>query len=120
MYCTLANGQFYIKQYSKDMTNVSIHYSEKLEEAVSLQNSKTNTLSLANVLKSISDDKSLSIFQLIANVNSNGEIILKKLVLSRKQYYSKIAAMIADGLIKRQNGRYHITPFGKVIYCCII
>ena len=21
-------------------------------------------------------------------------------------------------LIKRQSGRYHLTPFGKVIYCC--
>jgi hypothetical protein len=21
-------------------------------------------------------------------------------------------------LIKRQNGRYYLTPFGKVIYCC--
>ncbi len=117
MYCTLANGQFYIKEY-KDMTNVSIRYLGRLEEALSLQNSKTNNLSLADVLKSISNDKSLSIFQLIAKVNSNGEIILKKLGLTRKQYYSKISAMMKAGLIKRQNGRYYLTPFGKVIYCC--
>jgi predicted transcriptional regulator len=85
---------------------------------VSLQNRITNILSLAHVLKSISDDKSLSIFQLIANINSNGEIILKKLGLTRKQYYSKISAMMKAGLIKRQSGRYYLTPFGKVIYCC--
>jgi predicted transcriptional regulator len=85
---------------------------------MSLQNRITNILSLAHVLKSISDDKSLSIFQLIANINSNGEIILKKLGLTRKQYYSKISAMMKAGLIKRQSGRYYLTPFGKVIYCC--
>ena len=85
---------------------------------MSLQNRITNNLSLADVLKSISDDKSLSIFQLIADVNSNGEIILKKVGLTRKQYYSKISAMMKADLIKRQSGRYHLTPFGKVIYCC--
>ena len=26
--------------------------------------------------------------------------------------------MIAAGLIKRHSGRYCLTPFGKVIYCC--
>ena len=28
--------------------------------------------------------------------------------------------MIATDLIKRQRGRYYLTPFGKVIYCCIM
>jgi hypothetical protein len=74
--------------------------------------------SLADVLKSICDDKSLSIFQLIATLHSNGEIILKKLGLTRKQYYSKISAMMKARLIKRQNGKYYLTTFGKVIYCC--
>jgi hypothetical protein len=92
------------------------------EEAIimSLQDNKSNNISLADVLNSISDDKSLSIFQLISDVNSNGEIILKKLDLSTKQYYSRISAMMATDLIKRQRGRYYLTPFGKVIYCCIM
>jgi hypothetical protein len=84
-------------------------------------NNKSNNTSLADVLKSISDDKSLSIFQLIGNVNYNGEIIsLKKLGLSSKQYHSKISAMMTTDLIKRRSGRYYLTPFGKVIYCCIM
>ena len=79
-------------------------------QAVSLQSSEINNiLSVTDVLKSISDDKSLSIFQLIADVNSNGEISLKKLGLSSKQYYSRISSM---------RGRYYLTSFGKVIYCC--
>ena len=89
----------------------------------SLQHSKSNKVSLSDVLKSIYDDKSLSIFQLIGEVNTNnGEIIsLKKIGLSSKrQFYSRISAMMATGLIKRQRGRYYLTPFGKVIYCCIV
>jgi hypothetical protein len=88
-------------------------------QAASLQSSEINNiLSVTDVLKSISDDKSLSIFQLIADVNSNGEISLKKLGLSSKQYYSRISSMLTAGLIKRKRGRYYLTPFGKVIYCC--
>jgi hypothetical protein len=83
-------------------------------------NNKNNGVSLADVLKSISDVQSLSIFELIGDVNSNGEIILRKLGLSCKQYYSRISGMMAAGLIKRQRGRYYLTPFGKVIYCCIM
>jgi DNA-binding Lrp family transcriptional regulator len=90
------------------------------EDAMPLQdNNKSNNISLADVLKSIYDDKSLSIFQLIADINSNGEISIKKLGLSRKQYYSRISAMVKNGLIKRHSGRYYFTALGKVVYCCI-
>ena len=88
---------------------------------MSLQYSKINNLiSLAEILKSISDEKSLSIFQLIADDNSNGEISLKKLGLSCKQYYTRISPMMEADLIKRQNGRCCLTAFGKAIYCCIM
>ena len=89
-------------------------------ERLEIQRQKGGHASLADVLRSISDDKSLSIFQLISDVDSNGEIRIKKLGLSRKQYYSRMTAMMATGLIKRQSGIYYLTPFGKVIYCCIM
>jgi len=89
-------------------------------ERLEIQRQKGGHTSLADVLRSISDDKSLSIFQLISDVDSNGEIRIKKLGLSRKQYYSRMTAMMATGLIKRQSGIYYLTPFGKVIYCCIM
>jgi hypothetical protein len=106
-----------------------LKYEEKNEatrvggnNVMSFQHNKNNNISLGDVLKSISDDKSLSIFRLIggSDVNSSGEIILKKLGLSNKQYYSRISAMMATDLIKRQRGRYYLTPFGKVIYCCVM
>jgi predicted transcriptional regulator len=85
---------------------------EQGKKMSSLRDNKIKNLSFPGVLKSISDDKSLSIFQLIADVNSNGEIILKKLGLTRKQYYSKISTMMKAGLIKRQSRKYRLT------HCC--
>jgi hypothetical protein len=90
-----------------------------VESPVEIQKQIGGHTSLSDVLRSISDNKSLSIFQLIGDVNSNGEISLKKLGLSRKQYYPRMATMMATGLIKRQKRIYYLTPFGKVIYCCI-
>jgi hypothetical protein len=31
-----------------------------------------------------------------------------------------MAAMMSTDLIKRHRGIYYLTPFGKVIYCCIM
>ena len=59
---------------------------------------KTKIHISCSCLESISDDKSLSIFQLIANVNSDKQNIIKKLSLSTKQYYSKTSAMGETGL----------------------
>jgi DNA-binding HxlR family transcriptional regulator len=84
-------------------------------------NKSSSKISLSDVIKSISDDKSLSIFKTIADVDSNGEINLKrKSGLSRKQYYSRLSAIMAAGLIKRQSGRYSLTAFGRVVYCCMM
>jgi hypothetical protein len=97
------------------------HYSDTQEEEVLPLRpiySNNNGISLATVLRSISDDKSLSILRTIADVSSNGEISIKKLGLSNKQYYSRISALMETRLIKRQSGRYCLTPFGKIIYCC--
>jgi predicted transcriptional regulator len=78
------------------------------------------TSSYADVIKSISDEKSVSIFKLIADTNSNGEISLKKSGLSSKQYHSRVSQMKATGLIKRKSGKYYLSSLGKVIYCCMM
>jgi len=106
-----------------------LDYSRDALEPSSLQNNKA----IADVLKSVSDDKSLSILQAIAaaaaivvsddgsinsNNNNNEQIRLKELDLTTKQYYTRISAMIESDLIKKRGRRYYLTPFGKVIYCC--
>ena len=43
-------------------------------------------------------------------------ILITKLKLTRKQYYSRISKLTNAGLVKRQKGRYLLSAFGKVIY----
>ena len=47
----------------------------------------------------------------------NTQILLSKVILTRKQYYSRISTLISAGLVKRSNGKYLLTSLGKVAYC---
>lgn len=71
---------------------------------------------LANILKAIADDKSLVLFNTVAIAGGNSDILISRLGLTRKQYYSRISAMLKAGLISRKNSRYHLTSFGEIIY----
>ena len=71
---------------------------------------------LADILKAIADDKSLVLFNTIANAGGDSDILIRRLDLTRKQYYSRISALSKTGLISRKNRRYHLTSFGKIVY----
>jgi hypothetical protein len=71
---------------------------------------------LDDVLKAISDEKSLSLFKTIALSKGNSDILVTKLKLTRKQYYSCLEALTKADLITRIKGIYSLTSFGKVIY----
>ena len=73
-------------------------------------------LTVADILESISDEKALALFKTIALAKPNSEILITKTQLSRKQYYSRMSVLMRSGLVKRDNGRYALTAFGKVIY----
>ena len=73
-------------------------------------------VSTADILAVISDEKSLSLFKAIALSKGSSDILLTKIKLTRKQYYSRIEALIKLGLIRRNNGKYFLTLYGKVIY----
>ena len=72
--------------------------------------------SVSDVLKKISDDKALTLFNSIAVSNGIRYIPIKEMNLSTKQYYSRIAGLMCAGLIKRNNGKYFLTLMGKVVY----
>lgn len=73
--------------------------------------------SVASVLRSISDDISLDLYKSIASSNGErGDDLLAKTKITRKQYYSRLSSLTKAGLIKRKNGRYSLTAFGKVVY----
>ena len=68
------------------------------------------------ILGAISDNRASNILKSIASADSNSEILITELKLTRKQYYPMMSALIKAGLVKRQRGRYLLTAFGKVIY----
>jgi len=71
---------------------------------------------VSDILTAISDDKSLLLFNTIALSSGNTDILITKLRLTRRQYYSRMSALTNAGLISRSNGKYFLTSFGKVVY----
>jgi hypothetical protein len=69
-----------------------------------------------SILGAISDNRASNILKSIAAADSNSDILITELKLTRKQYYSRMSGLIKAGLVKRQRGRYLLTTFGKVIY----
>jgi predicted transcriptional regulator len=69
-----------------------------------------------SILRAISDNRASNILKSIASADSNSDILITELKLTRKQYYSSMSGLIKAGLVKRQRGRYLLTAFGKVIY----
>lgn len=75
-------------------------------------------ISLTDILGAISDDKSLMLFNTIAvsYPENDTEMILVKLKLTRKQYYSRMSELGKANLINRRNGKYFLTSLGKIVY----
>ena len=73
-------------------------------------------LCITDTLKAISDDKSLVLFNTIALSSGETDVLISRLGLSRKQYYSRMSDLVKAGLIMRKNGRnYFLTSFGKLV-----
>ena len=73
-------------------------------------------ISTVEILKSISDDKGLILFNTIALANGESEIQIRKMGLTSKQFYSRISKLTKADLIKRKYGRYSLTVLGRVVY----
>ena len=67
-------------------------------------------------LKALSDGKTLILFEMIAHQELHHYSVMTKLGLTRRQYYSRMFSMLAAGLIRKKNGMYSVTSFGKVVY----
>ena len=74
------------------------------------------TPSVSAILKKISDDKTLTLFNSIAITMGDRNIHLREMGLTSKQYYSRISGLMAAGLIRRQRGKYSLTLMGKIVY----
>lgn len=88
-----------------------------MEKPTPSQPAKTSP-SITSVLKAISDEKALLLFNnIVVSDNNNDKFIsLKEINLSPKQYYSRLSGFLKAGLIKRHKGKYIPTLLGKVVY----
>jgi predicted transcriptional regulator len=73
-------------------------------------------VSKTHILDAISDKKASNIFKRISSGKPNSDVLITQLRLTRKQYYSSLSRLTQTGLVKRQNGKYYLTAFGKVIH----
>src|ERR687898_2715513 len=78
--------------------------------------SESKPPSLDYILKRTSDEKTLVLFNSIAISDGDRFTTLRKINLTTKQYYSRIAGLTNAGLIKRYKGKYSLTLLGKVFY----
>jgi hypothetical protein len=76
----------------------------------------TPRIDLSQIFKSISDDKSLTLFNSIAHMHEKSELLISKLGMTRKQFYARMERLSRQGLILRSARQYHLTTMGKIIY----
>jgi len=73
-------------------------------------------LSIVDVVEAISDDKSLMLFNTIAQASGDSDNLKSTLKLTRRQYYSRMSGLLNAGLVIRKSGNYFLSSFGRVVY----
>jgi hypothetical protein len=73
-------------------------------------------VSIANILSAIADDKSLVLFNTIAIAGGESDILITRLGVTRKQFYSRMSALQKTGLIGKKNRQYVLTSLGLIVY----
>ena len=74
-------------------------------------------VSTSSVISAISDDKALSLFKAVAlSENDYSNLLISKLKLSRRQYYSTMEGLMDADLVRRISGRYSLTSLGKIMF----
>ena len=81
-----------------------------------LEDSQATIPTITYLLRNISDDKALTLFNSIAISDGHRYIPLREMNITTKQCYSRISGLIDAGLIKRYKGKYSLTLLGKVVY----
>jgi len=76
---------------------------------------KENTLTIQKVLEAISNEEAQELFNMIAE-DKNSYDVVESGIMSRRQYYRRLARLIKLNLIKRVGKRYALTTFGYVVY----
>ena len=73
---------------------------------------KNDAISSLQVLETISDQITMNLLNTIAKDATNSENLMQLLDITRKQYYDRSSRLLHIGLIRRENGEFHLTSFG--------
>ena len=73
-------------------------------------------VSVEDVLKAVSDSKSLDMFRSIAKGSVESEVLKETKGLSKKQYYFRMRQLLKAGLVQRIKGSFSLTCLGAVVY----
>jgi predicted transcriptional regulator len=53
---------------------------------------------------------------MLSVIKEGQSLSIGSLQLTRKQFYSRLHALIIYNLVSKANGKYHLTSFGKVVF----
>ncbi|PWU79725.1 MAG: hypothetical protein DLM72_15935 [Candidatus Nitrosopolaris wilkensis] len=87
-----------------------------LEDQRNVISAPEGGVSIADLLSAICDDKSLVLFNTIAISGGDTDILMTRLGVTRKQFYSRMSALLKTGLIRRKNRQYEITSLGRIVF----
>jgi hypothetical protein len=82
------------------------------------------SVSVVKLLKAISHESSLQLFETIATLDSNSandttivnsDSLMSKAKLSKKQYYLRLYGLTAAGLVQKSHGSYILTSLGIIV-----
>jgi hypothetical protein len=76
---------------------------------------KEKILTTPSVLQAISNKESLELFTMIAE-GKNSYQVVEVGIMTRKQYYPRLAKLVRLDLVRKVGKRYELTIFGGVIY----
>jgi predicted transcriptional regulator len=83
----------------------------------------SDSLSVETVFSALSDNKSLSLFNIIGIMSSHasdgqptGDILISRMNLTRRQYYTRISRLVDAGLITKKRARFVLTSLGSIVY----
>jgi predicted transcriptional regulator len=72
-------------------------------------------ISVGDIIRSISDSKSLDLFRSIAKGSVESEVLKETKALSRKQFYTRTSQLLQAGLIQRSKGSFSLTSLGIIV-----
>ena len=76
---------------------------------------KEKILTTCKILQATSSPESQELLRIIDKGEDSHDLVVKG-KMTRKQYYLRLAKLVEMDLVKRAEGKYKITIFGKVIY----